>query len=1776
MKIYILLYQALIHFFLYLINTSTVATTCKFNGCYDSERNPRPCMASPVNMAYKRNISSTNTCGNPAGGFCELGPGLKCFECDASKTDKKHSPIYMVDKEFDTPYSLEDVTWWQSQTWWETNQLGMSNQFNPMRVNITLSFGRRFHISGGITVRFYNERPMAMFLEKSEDFGKTWKVLQYFAFKCSMYYKMPGMEPVPKNNPFEATCTEDYSGQFPPRYGKVEYRYDKRYDGSCSYFDEEIQNYMLATNVRVRLEYPYTDGLEKLFQTEEILNKYYYAISDIVITGRCDCNGHAQYCTGPRMKETCECEHKTMGQDCEMCKSMFNNRPWMPANASHANECQECACNNHGLSCVYNDTLGYGVCTSCQHNTKGPHCETCVPKYYRNANVPLQDLNTCIACDCFPEGITNNGTCLPEATPTQEIGQCQCKENVFGRQCDQCIPGYWGYRGNPAAECKVCGCNILGTFNNTIQCDQYTGDCPCKESVQGRYCVECKDGFYLFPLTKDSDCLRCPCDLGGAFPQCNKLSGSCSCRPGVEGSECERSQQGHFYPTLDFIHFEVEEMRGTFTALTLSEGHGVDFSGHGFAILYTGQYAHIDNAKVSASHQFYAVLRYSITQSCKFHFSAKLVLGITSTNQNISTEFDVLMEKLPQGTGKTWRSPQTVTLLTGKVYNFSLTYNSTGDFENCSVHVDSLVFLPDVNTTRAYTESERDIQDQLHSCAQAALSLAASEPAYCYKLVYSTSTEIYNGTLACGCDPVGSVIGTQCAAYGGQCQCHPGVVGRICDSCINGFYGFSSKGCKRCQCSSSGSLHAACHLTTGKCQCKANVEGHNCDSCKDGSFNLVGANKQGWLSCFGYGRASGCESASGFVASTISSEFENKTEFDWVVVNRTGDVIPFVDSASNGLVVTSVIVPPVMYISAPFLFLGRQFRSYGQKLHVKLDIKDPGNGLNLAAADGDVILASGSKEVALNFIPLPSPNVTSYHVILDETHVIDGQSVPSLEFVSILAELTSLKLRASYFPQSTVTFKEVTLETAASEQGIPGEVSVGFVENATCHTNYTGLSCELCAPGYTREVNGSGPSGRCVLCSCNNRSIECDGETGACTNCQVGTYGDRCHLCTNNVQGPECTQCEPGYWGLSENGCKACECHPIGTAFGNTTLCDQVTGQCVCNTTARIGGRRCDRCMENSWNTSNSLFSCKECSSCYSSIQEDVNIVRARIQLIENDLSALMKNPALVHNLTFAKRLHQLVTEVSALSQTISRALEVEGNSTSQWLTFAVAYHNLSANLNHTETTSVNRTLHYAAVVDVNRKEIASTVTQIHDVVREASRLLGTPMRLELEQNEVLSKSLAVVAEELTSVAEGLIEHANRTVIANQTIFERVESALKTTNDASEKAQNANSTRVEVTNLLQPLYENASAANALGEQTVTLMLSKLTSASKAYNDSVTMMAEASQPNSDRSSVLQDLKRKTIETRNLAENFLNQTSELYQSSAAVAGQVSAAMERSLRLEEEVHAVLLNGTHLLRGSQAALSSAQASVSRAKNVHEYAQRMLTVASNFEAESRQVQASANRSLLTVASARANAHNILRNVFAVNESSANSLLTAEEALQLGDMVEKFSTFEKQVAKKVLRLANSLWNETTVENVVDNATMEDFMARKIEPIEKLCKNLSTKAFNLSNNGHIVLHRAVHANITVQRLIILIRRLMNESSGLPRVSVDELPTIKEGVNSATQQFDGLQLQSQLEELRRDLQLQKTKMSMYKEQIHQLRSDVQKYKDLVRSIPSVTVC
>jgi len=309
---------------------SSYGQFCSYESCYDSNGEAKACIAPPITVSLAKNVTVTNTCGErERERFCELS-GANCFFCDASSQSEKHPVNYLVD--------TDDLSWWQSQNWKDTNKAGLTTNTKPLKVNITLNFGKSYIISGHIQVTFYSERPRAMIIEKSVDDGHNWSILQYYAKRCDRFYKMATENNVDSSNPFKITCSEKYSTEVPRRYGKVVYRGDERYQ-VCNFMSREVQSGLLATNVRVRLEYPATDGLE-VHGSEDDLMKYYYAISDIEITGRCFCHGHANTCTGSRLERRCKCEHNTMGKDCELCQPLFNNRPWIAANGTHGNECQ--------------------------------------------------------------------------------------------------------------------------------------------------------------------------------------------------------------------------------------------------------------------------------------------------------------------------------------------------------------------------------------------------------------------------------------------------------------------------------------------------------------------------------------------------------------------------------------------------------------------------------------------------------------------------------------------------------------------------------------------------------------------------------------------------------------------------------------------------------------------------------------------------------------------------------------------------------------------------------------------------------------------------------------------------------------------------------------------------------------------------------------------------------------------------------------------------------------------------------------------------------------------------------------------------------------------------------------------------------------------------------------------------------------------------------------------------------------------------------------------
>lgn len=67
-------------------------------------------------------------------------------------------------------------------------------------------------------------------------------------------------------------------------------------------------------------------------------------------------------------------------------------------------------------------------------------------------------------------------------------------------------------------------------------------------------------------------------------------------------------------------------------------------------------------------------------------------------------------------------------------------------------------------------------------------------PKICESHLKSIGAYIYKGAFPCDCDPTGSKS-YACNPLGGQCECKPNVVGRQCNRCAPGTYGFGPNGC---------------------------------------------------------------------------------------------------------------------------------------------------------------------------------------------------------------------------------------------------------------------------------------------------------------------------------------------------------------------------------------------------------------------------------------------------------------------------------------------------------------------------------------------------------------------------------------------------------------------------------------------------------------------------------------------------------------------------------------------------------------------------------------------------------------------------------------------------------------------------------------------------------------------------------------------------------------------------------------------------------------------
>ena len=410
-----------------------------------------------------------------------------------------------------------------------------------------------------------------------------------------------------------------------------------------------------------------------------------------------------------------------------------------------------------------------------------------------------------------------------------------------------------------------------------------------------------------------------------------------------------------------------------------------------------------------------------------------------------------------------------------------------------------------------------------------------------------------------------------------------------------------------CNCNAEGSISLSCNLD-GQCFCRNSTEGPQCDICSNGTFNLDSSNNDsGCQPCYCSGVSSNCSSSSGFVASQIVATFTTEDD-TWTIKEPT-------NAQLAGGAVMNVSPGTPEYLLAPADYLGNKLGSYRQYLQVNVSI---GNLENSASKGYDVLITSTGNPLVNNFTKLVSGSQSlSIRFIEGEGWIDLDTDLPATAYdlQSTLINVTRLQIRATL--GSDVVFSSISMDTVSEG----GTSEIGWVEQCVCPFNYSGLSCEQCADGFTRD----NVSGLCIACTCNGNTDLCDKENGRCINCSGNTTGDSCEKCLDGYYGDPtmnipclrcmcplldgqysptceliggnnytCAECFEGHGG---DKCETCEAgyfgDPLGM-FGNSTKCTDcscngninVTDPDSCN---KINGT-CTKCLYNT--TGNECENC--------------------------------------------------------------------------------------------------------------------------------------------------------------------------------------------------------------------------------------------------------------------------------------------------------------------------------------------------------------------------------------------------------------------------------------------------------------------------------------------------------------------------------------------------------------------------------------------------------
>ncbi|XP_044207349.1 basement membrane-specific heparan sulfate proteoglycan core protein isoform X3 [Thunnus albacares] len=945
------------------------------------------------------------------------------------------------------------------------------------------------------------------------------------------------------------------------------------------------------------------------------------ALSDIVMdttSVEFSTMGHA------KNVEECRCPPGYAGLSCEMCSPAFERVP----GGSYLGTCAGCNCNGHATAC---DPIS-GHCLSCQHNTEGPQCDKCRPGYFGDPSRGRPD--DCKPCPCpyYETSRRFSDTCFLD---TDQQPTCDaCRPGYTGRRCEKCAPGFQGNPLLPNGKCvpnQNSKCDNRGTINSNSRpcsCKNNVAGALCDECKAGFFhlseanpdgCLRC----FCMGVTKQCASSTWNRDQvrGGVNGQLFSLSNSANTKTISEGISQRGSSEvvyRSFSSVPNDIYYWVlpESFRGdkvtayggelrytvrfepSQRSLVIDGQPDVVLQGNGIFLEHYSQTKALPRVPQTITVTFReSAWRRADGQPCTREHLLMALADVTvfmiratyADNMAESSISDIRMDiAVPHSTGSEraleveecacpqgYRGPSCQECDEGYTRTSSGLYLGTCERCDCNGHASSC----DPETGR---------------CLQCLHNTAGPRCERCQNGFYGNPAT--GGAQACQpCPCPGTASSNQFSPTcylesDGQptCDnCPPGYTGRRCERCAPGYTGNPLLGQR---CVVGNEVNANCYncdqrgsegCNGGLCRCKMNVEGPSCSNCKPGTFHLSPENKDGCLSCFCTGVTQQCSSST-YYRDLVSSVFSPGNFQGFALVNRqrtnrisTGFTVE-VSTQGTQLSYSNFdyLGQEPHYWQLPGAFQGDKVGSYGGKLKYTISyVAGPGGTLihdaDIQIIGNDITLVAGQ---SWNRNDLEGRQTRPFVFVFREENWRrpDGMPATREHLMMVLADLDDILIRASYSSETrSSSIYDISMEVAVPNySGLPQALEV---EQCRCPPGYQGLSCQDCAPGYTRTGGGL-YLGHCELCECNGHSDSCHPETGICTSC------------LHNTQGELCEHCAPGFFGDPTVGtpedCQPCACPHTDPENQFSPTCESLGNGGYQCTACQPGytGQYCERC----------------------------------------------------------------------------------------------------------------------------------------------------------------------------------------------------------------------------------------------------------------------------------------------------------------------------------------------------------------------------------------------------------------------------------------------------------------------------------------------------------------------------------------------------------------------------------------------------------------------